>query len=88
MIINTFLCCAFYLHVVSLIDMHFQKVGIIYVQTDSFSSKMERRCVMAFRLKPAQSYRVKALVHRRCCSCNDHHCLLHGDRKLHQELIK
>ena len=43
---------------------------------------------MALRLTPAQSYRVKALVHRRCCSCNDHHCLLHGDRKLHQELIK
>ena len=40
---------------------------------------------MALRLKPAQSYRVKALVHRRSCSCDDDHCLLPDDRRLYPD---
>ena len=43
---------------------------------------------MVLRLTPAQSYRVKALVHRRCRSCDDDHCLLPGDRRLYQEIMK
>lgn len=40
---------------------------------------------MALRLTPAQSYRVKALVHRRCCSYGEDHCLLPGDRRLYPD---
>lgn len=35
---------------------------------------------MVLRLTPAQSHKVKALVHRRCCNCDDDHCLLLGER--------
>lgn len=35
---------------------------------------------MVLRLTPAQAHKVKALVHRRCCNCDDDHCLLLGER--------
>lgn len=60
--------------------MLLEKLDIIYLQTDLFSSKMERRCIMVLRLTPAQLHKVKALVHRRCCNCDDDHCLLLGER--------
>ena len=40
---------------------------------------------MALRLTPAQAHRVKALVHRRCCNCDDDHCLLPDDRRLYPD---
>lgn len=60
--------------------MLLEKLDIIYLQTDLFSSKMERRCILVLRLTPAQAHKVKALVHRRCCNCDDDHCLLLGEQ--------
>lgn len=35
---------------------------------------------MALKTTPDQARRVKALVRRKCCNCDDDHCLLLGDR--------
>lgn len=79
LVYNDFSCCAFYFSFVSAVDAFLEKLDIIYLQTELFSSKMERRCIMVLRLIPAQSHKVKALVHRRCCNCDDDHCLLLGE---------
>lgn len=34
---------------------------------------------MALRITPAQAHRVRALIHRKCCNCDDDHCLLLGE---------
>lgn len=43
---------------------------------------------MVLRTTPAQAHRVKALVHRRCCNCDDDYCLLPGAQQCVQMICQ